>query len=146
MARFYTFPVTIVQEADGVFMARFPDLPEALTFGATEDEAAAEAVDCLREALRARMRDGENIPPPSEGLQGARAVAAPAETAAKAAVYEAFRERGITRVALADRLGVNESEVRRILDPGHRTKLERLEQAAAALGGRLEVSFVPSKR
>lgn len=145
MSRTYAFPATIVREADGVFMARFPDLPEAITFGATEDEAAAEAVDCLREALRARMRDGEDIPPPSEAPGGARTVWAPAETAAKAAVYEAFRERGITRVALADRLGIDESEVRRILDPAHRTKLERLEQAAAALGGRLEVSFVSSK-
>ena len=60
----------------------------------------------------------------------------------KAAVYDAFRRGGLTRVALAGKLNVDESEVRRILDPTHRTKLDRLEQAAKALGGRLEITFV----
>ena len=143
MARTYTYPVSITEKSAGVFIAEFPDFPEALTFGATADEALVEAVDCLRESLRARMRDDEEIPRASGMVADMRSVSAPAETAAKAAIYEAFRERGITRVALADKLNVNESEVRRILDPSHRTKLERLEEAAAALGGRLEVSFVP---
>jgi len=45
--------------------------------------------------------------------------------------------------ALANKLNVDESEVRRILNPTHRTKRHRLEQAAKALGGRLEITFVP---
>ena len=70
-------------------------------------------------------------------------VAPPAEMVAKAAVYDAFRRGGITRGALANKLNVDESEVRRILNPTQRTKPHRLEQAAKALGGRLEITFVP---
>ena len=106
----FIYPAIIDRGSDGSFIVSFPDFPEALTFGHTEAEAADEAVDCLREALRGRIRDDEDIP---------------------------------TRVALAGRLNVDESEVRRILDPAHRTKLDRLEQAAKALGGRLEITFVP---
>jgi hypothetical protein len=38
------------------------------------------------------------------------------------------------RHAFAVRLGVADQEVTRILDEGHNTRLERLEQAAAELG------------
>ena len=139
----YIYPAIVEQGEEGSFIVRFPDFPEALTFGSTETEAVHEAADCLREALRGRIRDGENLPLPSENVQGAHMIAPPAEMVAKAAVYDAFRRGGLTRVALADKLNVDESEVRRILDPMHRTKLDRLEQAAKALGGRLEITFVP---
>ena len=139
----FIYPAIIDRGSDGSFIVSFPDFPEALTFGHTEAEAADEAVDCLREALRGRIRDDEDIPPPSQGIPRAHRIAPPAEMVAKAAVYAAFRRGGLTRVALAGRLNVDESEVRRILDPAHRTKLDRLEQAAKALGGRLEITFVP---
>ena len=139
----YIYPANIERGEGGSFIVRFPDFPEALTFGQSEAEAALEAVDCLREALRSRIRDGEDIPSPSKDVPGALMTAPPAEMVAKAAVYDAFRRGGLTRVALAGKLNVDESEVRRILDPMHRTKLDRLEQAAKALGGRLEITFVP---
>jgi len=139
----FIYPATIEQRSEGPFMVSFPDFPEALTFGHSEADAAHEAVDCLREALRGRILDSEDIPPPSKNVPGAHMIAPPAEIVAKAAIYNAFRHGGITRVALAGKLNVDESEVRRILDPMHRTKLDRLEQAANALGGRLEITFVP---
>ena len=143
MSEKYVFPAIVEKGSEGSYILRFPDFPEAITFGHSEADALIEAVDCLREALRGRIRDCEDIPSPSADVAEARLIAAPAEIAAKAAVYDAFRRGGLTRVALARKLNVDESEVRRILDPAHRTKLERLDEAAKALGGRLEVSFVP---
>ena len=64
-------------------------------------------------------------------------VPVPAPTAAKAALYLALREAGITRLELAGRLGCDEKEVRRLLDPRHPSKLPRLEAALAQLGKRL---------
>jgi antitoxin HicB len=61
--------------------------------------------------------------------------------AAKASLYLAMREAGITRVLLARRLGVDEKEVRRMLNPRHPTKLPRIEQALSSLGKRLVVSL-----
>jgi antitoxin HicB len=65
----------------------------------------------------------------------------PAQLAAKASVYAAWKRAKITKVDLARRLGRNEVEVRRILNPRYGTKLDQLEEAAKALGGRLVVEF-----
>lgn len=59
--------------------------------------------------------------------------------AAKAALYLALRESGMTNVQLARKLGCDEREVRRMLDPRHATKLPRIKEALEALGKRLVV-------
>jgi antitoxin HicB len=60
--------------------------------------------------------------------------------AAKAALYLAMGEAGMTSVQLARRLGCDEKEVRRMLDPRHPTKLPRIEEALDVFGQRLVVS------
>ena len=42
---------------------------------------------------------------------------------------------------LAKRLGVSETVVRRLLDPKHRTKSEKIQAALAVLGKRIVVTF-----
>ncbi len=44
---------------------RFPDLPEALTDGATIEEAMNAAADCLTVALSGRLSDELPLPVPS---------------------------------------------------------------------------------
>jgi antitoxin HicB len=61
---------------------------------------------------------------------------------AKAALYIAVRETGISKSELARRLGVDEKEIRRMLSPRHQTKLPRIEQALSALGYQLSVSLL----
>jgi antitoxin HicB len=60
--------------------------------------------------------------------------------AAKAALYLAMREAGMTNVQLARRIGCDEKEVRRMLDPRHPTKLPRIQDALDVLGKRLVLS------
>jgi len=57
--------------------------------------------------------------------------------AAKAALYLAMRQAGVTNVQLAEKLGCDEREIRRMLDPRHATKLPRIKEALAVLGKRL---------
>lgn len=59
--------------------------------------------------------------------------------AAKAALYLAMREAGMTNVQLARKLACDEREVRRMLDPRHPTKLPRIKEALEVLGKRLVV-------
>ena len=63
----------------------------------------------------------------------------PAQVAVKAALYTAVREAGIKNTELARRLGADEKEVRRLLDPHHRSKLPRLEAALEVLGKKLVI-------
>jgi plasmid maintenance system antidote protein VapI len=59
--------------------------------------------------------------------------------AAKLALYEAMRAQQITRTELARRLGLQENAVRRLLDLDHRSHIDQIDRALAALGKRLEV-------
>ena len=85
--------------------------------------------------------DGEPIPTPSAPLPGEHLVAVPADMAApsKAAFALAFRGSGLTRVALAQRLGTDEKSVRRMLNPRHGTTPSHINRALRVLGSELVV-------
>lgn len=134
----FIYPVDVEQDEDGRFVVSFPDIEEALTDGATLMEALEESQDALDEALAGRINHGEPIPEPSKPKKGASCVTPSAQMAAKAALYIATQELGITKkVELARRLEIDEKEARRLLDPHHKTKLPRIEAAIAALGKHL---------
>lgn len=134
----FSYPVVLTKDAeDGGLVVSFPDLPEAITQADAEAEALAEAADALEEAVAGRIRRGDDIPAPSVARPGQRVVPVPAQTAVKAALYLALREAGLSKVELAARLGCDEKEVRRLLDPRHPSKLPRLQVALSALGKRL---------
>ncbi len=137
----FEYPAKIERQDDGSFLVTFRDLPFGATDGDTFEEAVAEAVDCLEEVIAACIDDKMDIPSPSKPLPGERAIRLPAQTAAKAAVYVAVRESGIGNSELARRIGVDEREIRRILDPRHPTKLPRIESALVAMGYRLSVEL-----
>ena len=110
----------------------------------TDEEALANAQEALELALLTYANDGTSIPEPSKRSSAAgRSVHVPvaAAVAAKIAFIMAFRESGLTRVALAKKLGKAETEVRRMLDPYHQTKLPAIETGLKALGKRLVVSI-----
>jgi antitoxin HicB len=124
-------------EKPGVLVVTFQDLPEAITQGSGEKDAIGQAADCLEEAIAGRIADGREIPKVSRPVRGERLTPVPAPMAAKAALYLAMREAGITNVQLARKLGCDEREVRRMLDPTHPTKLPRIKEALEVLGKRL---------
>ena len=64
-----------------------------------------------------------------------------ADDALKIAVISAFRQARISKAELARRLGKAENEARRILDPGHATKLGPMQAALAALGKEVVITI-----
>jgi antitoxin HicB len=126
-------------ENDGVTVT-FPDVPEAITGGATREDALDAASDCIDEALAGRICDREAIPFPSP-TEGRPTVTPSTLISAKAALYEAMRARDMKNTTLATMLGVREGEVRRMLDPHHPTKIGRLEKALKILGQRLVIAL-----
>lgn len=137
-----TYPASFLPETNGEgFHVRFPDLPEALTGGADLDDTKVQAADCLAEALAGRIARGDAIPAPSKPKRGQHSVSVPLYLAPKLALYLAMREGRVRNTELAKRLGVSETIVRRMLDPKHSTKPERMQAALAALGKRIVVRF-----
>lgn len=137
----FVYPVCLSADEDGRVMVEFPDFSFGATDGADPKEALFNAIDCLEEMLACCIGDRLPIPTPSAVPDGWAAEVAPGPViAAKAALYQAVREAGITKVALAKRLDVDEKDVRRMLDPRYATKIPALDRALAALGKRLEIT------
>ena len=118
----------------------FPDFPEAHTDGKDLKEAFEEALDCLGSVIAFRIVEKAEVPPPSALKRGQRLVPVPLWIAGKLALYRAMREQDINNSELARRLGVRETVVRRMLDPNHATKAERLQAALAVLGKHLVIA------
>ena len=137
----YAYPVVLTSDSDGRVLASFPDVPEALTDGANQNEALAEATDALNAALAAYVQHDRPIPVPS-AARGHKLVPLSAPVAAKLALYQAMRKQSISKVELARRLGVTETIARRLVDPDHASKIERVEAALEALGVDLVVEDV----
>lgn len=137
-----SYPASFLPESDGKGLhVRFPDLPEALTGGDDLADTQLLATDCLAEAIAGRIARGDQIPPPSKAKRGQRLISVPLYLAPKLALYLAIRERGIPNTELARRLGVSETVVRRMLNPKHDTRPEKIQTALTALGKRIVVTF-----
>jgi antitoxin HicB len=130
----FVYPAAFVRDEDGALIVSFRDLPEAHTSGRDLPDAMAEAVDCLDEAIAGRVVREEPIPTPSARRGNERLIALPPHTAAQAALALAMRDAGITKSELARRLGCDVREARRLLDPAHPSKINRIAAAMRALG------------
>lgn len=136
----FVYPVRLKRERKGGYVVTCRDLPEAITQGESVEEALSEAAGALQAAIEGRIEDALPIPPPSRPRRGERLAATPVTPALKAAVHLAMREQGVSKSELARRMRVHEKEARRMLDPGHPTKVPTLERALAALGRRAEIA------
>lgn len=138
----FFYPVSINRKNGLEYQATMPDFPETSILGLSLEEVLSKADICLTHAVAARIRKNQPVPQPST-LPGKNRhwAVLPAQLSAKAALYLAMRESGISKVALARRLNHDEKEIRRMLDPHHPSKLPRIEAALAALGMRLVVEM-----
>ena len=132
------WPAELEPQDDGSILVTFPDIPEALTEGATPEEALELAQDCLIAALGGYVGEKRAVPWPSPAL-GRATVALPALAAAKIALYGAMLAAGVGNTALARRLGLSEGAVRRLVDLDHRSHIGQVETALKVLGRRLMV-------
>jgi len=124
---------------DHGIVVSFPDVPEAITQGDDEADAYAQAEEALGLALLTYPARGLPLPRSKTRSAGLVPVAVEPEVAAKLAVIEAVRMAGITKSEFARRIGKDEKEARRILDPRHATKLTTLTAALRELGQRLVI-------
>ena len=139
--RTFSYPAKLERgEKPGILVVTFRDIPEAITQGRGEKDAVVQAMDCLEEAIAGRIAEGAEIPKASKAARGERLIPLPAQMAAKAALRLGMSEAGMTNTQLARKLGCDEREVRRMLDPRHPTKLPRIREALEVLGLRLVVS------
>ena len=137
----FEYAVLLTAATEGGYVVTCRDLPELITQGESVAEALVEAADAMGEVFAAYMQNKRDFPAPSKVRRREYSVSPPAETVAKSALYVAMKEACVTNVQLARRLGVDEKEVRRLLDPHYASKLPRIAQAVSALGKRLVIGL-----
>lgn len=139
------YPVILTPD-DGGFAVSFPDVPEALTSGATEAEALEMAADALATAMEFYFEDGRPVPMPGKVGKGQHAVDLPASVSAKVLLLNEMLEQGVKPAELARRLNTRPQDVQRLIDLEHATKIDTIEEALRALGRELviDVRKVPA--
>ena len=122
----------------GGFVVYFPDFPCGVTQGDTEEEATEMATDAIGMIIGELMKRGEEVPAPTRRRgQKYHAISLPALAAAKVELYQAFRASGIRKAELGRRLGIPKTNVDRLFNLRHSTRLEQLDAAFHAIGKRL---------
>jgi len=137
----FEYAVAIKSAPEGGCFVTCRDLPWLVTQGGDRDDALVQAADAMDEVFATLMKLGKDLPVPTTARRGERLVAPPVEAVAKAALYVALRESRISKVELARQLGVDEKEVRRLLDPHYPSKIPRIAEAIALLGKRLVLTL-----
>ena len=125
----------------GGFVVTFPDVPEAITEGDTMDAAMTMASEALELALTFYTERWIDLPSPGIMKRGMRMVRVPALSEAKFALYSALRSAEIKKVDLARRLKCSPSQVDRLLDITHHSRLDQIEAAFRAIGKRLAIEI-----
>lgn len=136
----FNYPVTLTPD-DGAVLVTFADVPEAITFGADEQEALMQAIDALETGLSFYVDARQPLPVPSKAKRGQKTVSPSALECAKLGVYKAMTDQGMRKAELARRLGWHMPQVDRLFDLRHASKFEQIETAAAVLGKRLVLSL-----
>ena len=140
----FRYPVLLTAADEGGYVVTCRDLPQLVTQGETEEDALEEAADAMDEVFATYLIEGIDFPRPTKARRREHLVSPPAETVAKAALHVAMRQAGISKIELAKRLGVDEKEVRRLLDPHYGSKLPRIAKAISLLGQRLVIDVEPA--
>jgi len=134
------YPAKFDRAKDGITVT-FPDIPEAIACGFSEREAMEYAVDAIITFFTEYIKRRQAIPRASKARgKSMRMVVLPALEEAKIRLYEAMRETGVRKADLARCMGWQKSQVDRLLDLRHRSRLDQIEAALAKLHKRLVVN------
>jgi predicted RNase H-like HicB family nuclease len=138
----FVYEVTLSPGADpGDIEARLPDVPEALAFGATAQEALEEAALALDAAFDHYWTVGKAWPAPRALPASALRVALSVPRAARLALKREMEARDLKGVALAALAGVDEKVVRRVLS-GQGARVDQTLRLLDALGARPALAMV----
>lgn len=133
-----TFRARLTRDDNDTWLAEFPDVPGAHSFGKTEADALRRGRDALITVLEDRVQRRQEIPYPPAPAAGESFVTLSPQVGLKVGLYRAMLRAGITKADLRRRLNWNPPQVDRLLDFSHRSRSDQIYEAAAALGPGIE--------
>jgi antitoxin HicB len=136
------YPVKLTKEAEGAYTVTFPDIPEAITCGATMEDALLHAKDALESAMEFYFDDRRPIPLPSPRKRGHKVVEITPSLAAKVLLLNEMLAQGVRPAELARRMKVTPQEVNRLTSLRYGSKIDGIAAALRALDKTLELRAV----
>lgn len=133
----YQYPVQITPDGDG-YLVKFPDIPEAITYGESIEHAKEMANDALLTALEFYFEDLREVPAPSASAPDQESVELPASIAVKVQLLNEMVRQRVKQVELARRMRVSPTQVNRLVNVRQSTKIDTISQAFKALGKHLD--------
>jgi len=137
----WRYQVKLFKDTNGTIRVEVPAVPEANTFGDDREEALTRAVDAIESALMLYIDDRQDLPAGDATARSRTAVALPALTEVKLALYQSMRAARVGKAELARRLNCHLPQVDRLLDLRHASRLDQLEAAFRVLGKCLSVEI-----
>jgi antitoxin HicB len=132
------YPCNIQKDENEKYLITFPDFPEALTEGDTEEEALFNASEALTLTLEGRAEEKIAIPFPPQSESGTMIYPS---SRIQAALLVRFSRKGRKIADIARSLGTSWPVASHMEDLHHWTTLRQLDKTASILGKRLVVSF-----
>lgn len=135
------YPVTLTPDDNDTLLVTFTDIPEAITYGETKEEALVYGLDALETILEVYMERKMPVPYPSPS-DGRPVVILPVVVAGKVILHNTLLEAGKRKADLARLLNLSPTVVDRLLSLRHKSKIEQIETALAIFGKRLVVDVM----
>ncbi len=132
MSNHFKYPVRIEKDDNNTLLVTFPDIPEAITFGETLEDAFERAIDCLDTALAFRIKEGQALPKSS--YTTGKCVSPSPLVALKAALFCEMKKQGIRKSDLVKKLKCSPKTVDRIVDARHKSTFKQMESAFRVIG------------
>lgn len=140
------YPVQLTHTDSRGWHVRVPDFPQVRSSGASRAEALSRATEAVVTVIDDFVRTRQPIPEGSTVPAPGEAVRVPALVAAKIALYNEMRRRGLRKSAMRKRLQWHRPQIDRLLDVRYASKMDQVEKAFDALGLELVVAARPTSR
>lgn len=137
----YLYPATVESNNEGGFIAKFRDVPEAITEAWDLEELKNNARDALISAIDFYIEDRKAFPVGSTVKSGEIAIELPASAVAKVLLLNTMVQANVRPIDLARKMKVKPQEVTRLTDIRHATKIDTIQKALRALGKELVITL-----
>ncbi|MDC9580827.1 hypothetical protein PSI15_04445 [Xenorhabdus sp. PR6a] len=139
----FHYPVKLEHdESTGAYIVSCRDLPLMNSVGESIDEALLEAVEGVVTAIAIEIEERRPIPLGSTPLNGECVISVPVLVAMKAALHNAMIETGTRKAELARKMGQKPTQIDRLLDVEHSSKIETVELALHQLNRNVGISVM----
>ena len=137
----YLYPATVESNNEGGFIAKFRDVPEAITEAWDLEELKNNARDALISAIDFYIEDRKAFPVGSTVKSGEIAIELSASVVAKVLLLNTMVQANVRPIDLARKMKVKPQEVTRLTDIRHATKIDTIQKALRALGKELVITL-----